>query len=77
MFQQLNYHLRKTSVGVKKSFYFNKIEKAYSNNGVLKFDNTITQHIFGESIILKGNPSSSFAYMTELHQCQHFTIKKL
>lgn len=68
------------SAGVKKkkkSFYFNKIEEVCSNNGVLKLDNTVTQHIPSESIIVKGNPSSLFAYMTELRRCQHFTIKVL
>lgn len=61
----------------KKKFYFNKIEKSCLNNGLSKLDNTITQHIFSESIILKGNSSPSFTYMTELHQCQHFTMKAL
>lgn len=77
MFQQLNHHLRKMPVGVKKYHSISiKLGRLVRKWCFEVGQNCETEHVFSESLILKGNPFS-FAYMTELHGCQHFTKEVL
>lgn len=75
MFQQLNSHPRKKFAGVKSLIPFPYYREDLFEHSVLQLDNA--EIVSTESSILKGNPSSSFAYMTEPHGCQHFTIRVL